>query len=48
MAEFGSRIDAPLSKKKKWTDTALTVFLSLIVAFFLLVVVSNGYKLFFK
>lgn len=48
MADFGSQIDAPLSKKKKWTDTGLTVFVSLIVAFFLLVVLSNGFQLFFQ
>jgi hypothetical protein len=50
MAGLGSSLlDTPSSpKKRKWTDTALTVFLCLIVAFFLLSVASNSFQLFFQ
>ena len=38
---------APLSKKKTRWSTALTIFLGLMIAFFLWVVVSNTYVLYF-
>jgi hypothetical protein len=50
MSGLGSPLlEIPSSpKKRKWTDTALIVFLGLIVAFFLLSVVSNSFQLFFQ
>ena len=38
---------APLSKKKTRWSTALTIVLGLMIAFFLWVVVSNTYVLYF-
>jgi len=50
MSGLGSSLleTPPSPKKRKWTDTALIAFLGLIVAFFLLSVVSNSVQLFFQ
>lgn len=50
MASFWSQVfDTPSSNKKSsWTDTALIVFLGLLIAYFVLAVVSNSYSLIFQ